>query len=394
MTHGPIQPLRERNEESAPTDAPARTVWQGLRKWWWVLALVVLLVGLGVYNAFSGTNNRAMDPKNPGPRGAMALATILTEQGVDVIPVTSVDQALRFADGDATLFLVNWHDLDADARAEIANADADIAIAGSPYAALDGLTTAVSSTPMGTTQAVQAECGNPDAVASSRIGDSFGGVSPGPGAPTGLEICFPTSEDSGLYAAWEEDGQRWHYIADASIGSNGLLAKHGHAALMLRVLGAHPTVVWFDYVPTPQGVFDSPSHLPPWGVPLIALGAITALLAAFWQGRRMGRVVIEPLPVVVLPGEAIKGRARLYQKSKAAGHAAAALRAGTVTRLAHRLGLSRHADAATVIDAVASSSGRDRHEVGTILYGPAPASDSALVELNAALAQLEREVHP
>ena len=62
-----------------------------------------------------------------------------------------------------------------------------------------------------------------------------------------------------------------------------------------------------------------------------------------WRGRRLGRLVPEPLPVVVRAVETTEGRARMYRRSRAHGRAAATLRAATLARLRDRTGLPRGA---------------------------------------------------
>jgi hypothetical protein len=120
---------------------------------------------------------------------------------------------------------------------------------------------------------------------------------------------------------------------------------------------------------------------------------LVAAVAALWRGRRMGRLVTEPMPVVVRATEATRGRGRLYRRARAHGHAAAALRAGAATRCAHRLGLAASTPARQLIDAVALATGRSTHEVADLFYGPPPTDDSALATLARNLDDIESEVH-
>ncbi len=133
--------------------------------------------------------------------------------------------------------------------------------------------------------------------------------------------------------------------------------------------------------------------LPPWATVLGFQALIVALTAALWRGRRLGPVLAERLPVVVPAAETVRGRGRLYRRSRSYGHAAAALRAGTATRLATRLGLPRSADAPATIDAVARATGTPADEVARLLYGPPPADDAGLALLADELDILESEVH-
>jgi hypothetical protein len=127
---------------------------------------------------------------------------------------------------------------------------------------------------------------------------------------------------------------------------------------------------------------------------VIGLQLLVVVLAlALWRGRRLGRVVVERLPVTVRAAETARGRARLYRVSRSHGHAAAALRAGAASRCAQRLGLPRSAGATDVIDAVSRASGRTTDEVADLLYGPPPTTDAGLETLVRRLDQLESEVH-
>jgi hypothetical protein len=107
----------------------------------------------------------------------------------------------------------------------------------------------------------------------------------------------------------------------------------------------------------------------------VALGVL-----ALWRARRLGRVVTEPLPVVVRAAEAVEGRSRLYRAAGARGPAAEALRAATVDRLVRRVG------AAPAGPGRARGPGRRAHRRrpghgARLLYGGAPEDDAALVRL-------------
>ena len=113
--------------------------------------------------------------------------------------------------------------------------------------------------------------------------------------------------------------------------------------------------------------------------------ALAVLVLALWRARRLGRVVPEPLPVVVRAAEAVEGRGRLYRAAGARDTAAEALRAGARARLAARLGLPRDAGREGLVLALAARTGRPPQELDALLYGPAPHDDAALVRLADAL---------
>lgn len=373
-----------------PTATPAERLRRVAGRWWWVALLVVALGVVGVLGQRDGTTSIPLHPANPGPGGTMAAAQVLRDQGVEIVVVSTVPDAIAAGTAGTTLLVADLSLLtDAHLR-DLAGVRADVVIVGNPYARLDALTDAVAASTQGTPVAVPAACADPDAVAAARVSSSIGSVT---ALREDVEVCFPIPAGGGVYAVWQEAGATWRYLAEPRLLTNELLASDGNAALVFRALGHHPRLVWF--LPTEAGVAVSErgaSPVPP-VVPPLAIVATGVALALALRARHMGRVVLEPLPVVIRPGETVHGRARLYRRSRAVGHAAAALRAGTARRLAARLGLSRTADTRTVATAVAATTGRDPREVGDLLFGPAPESNAALVELAGALQHLESEVH-
>ncbi|HYN66579.1 MAG TPA: DUF4350 domain-containing protein, partial [Ornithinibacter sp.] len=119
------------------------------------------------------------------------------------------------------------------------------------------------------------------------------------------------------------------------------------------------------------------------------------LLLALARGRRLGRLVHEPLPVVVRAIETTESRGRLYRKAGDRTRAAAVLRAGSSERLVRRLAVGRGAGPAALVHAVTLSTGLRDTEVADILFGPAPPDDAALIHLAQQLTDLEERVrHP
>ena len=180
-------------------------------------------------------------------------------------------------------------------------------------------------------------------------------------------------------------------VADADDRAGHFL---GDLALLL---GGHGDLVWF--VPTPGdpgltgGHGQSLMSLLPAGWRFGALQAFVAvILFGLWQARRLGRVVAEPLPVVVRSAETSEGRARMYRGAGAADHAAAILRAAAIERLGVAIGSGRNPDRAVVIEAVGRRTGRDPQQVGALLYGSLPDGTAELVAFAGALDDLERQV--
>ena len=93
-----------------------------------------------------------------------------------------------------------------------------------------------------------------------------------------------------------------HLLGASAVVQNGFLGVQGNAALALGLAGEHPTLVWYVASPADLAGGDTPlSELyPGWVNPVAWLALTVGLAAAIWRGRRLGPVVIENLPVVVI----------------------------------------------------------------------------------------------
>ena len=131
--------------------------------------------------------------------------------------------------------------------------------------------------------------------------------------------------------------------------TNGGLLQEGNAALAMNLAGDRQRVIWY----APQQVEGEIrlqgielTDLIPDAVTWIVLQlCLVVLLLALWQGRRVGPLVAEDLPVVVRASETVEGRGRLYRSRRARDRAAEALRTATLQRLLPRLGLAANAPA-------------------------------------------------
>jgi hypothetical protein len=374
----------------------ARGRWRRAR-WPLAVAGLVLLAALLAALPEPRTSATALAPDNPQGTGARALAQVLQRQGVTIDYVRTASTATAAAAAGTTLLVTSDYLLSPDQLDRIAATPADLVLLA-PTGLLAAVTDAAepSWAPGAVSTAARtAQCADPDARAAGAISASGGGfVALGPTAT----VCFPgAGGDAGAYLV--VDGtRRVTAIADAGLLTNGRIADQGNAALALRALGRHEHLTW--YVPslsdTGSDTASSPglTDLLPPATPVLALELLlVAAVAAVWRGRRLGRVVTEPLPVTVRSAETTRGRGRLYRRSRSYGHAAAALRAGAATRAAARVGLPRSAGAPAVIDALARATGRPQDEVAALLYGPPPTDDVGLAQLARRLDELESEVH-
>ncbi|WP_182906106.1 DUF4350 domain-containing protein [Microbispora sp. H13382] len=357
-------------------------------------ALVLVVAALPVLLSGGPSGGRALDPADTSLNGGAALARLLEAHGVQVARVETPAAAVAAAGPHTLLLVTEASFLNRDAAGRIAAAFGDRLVVGSvPY--LDVLAPGVSREGEARTRSRAPECTLREAV---RAGNAYtGGVSlTGPPGATG---CYPAGDGHALvrYAA---DGHTVTVLGDASFLTNLRLAEDGNAALALNLAGARAKLIWLaapdDSAETGGGTDEearSLGDLIPAGVKWAVIQlAVAVAVVALWRGRRLGPVVVERLPVVVRAAETVEGRGRLYRSRRARDRAALALRAAAADRLAPRLGLRRTATPEEVAVAAAARTGRDPEPVLTLLCGPPPGDDTALVALAAHLDTLERQV--
>lgn len=350
-----------------------------------VAVVLILLAALVSVLTAQSSSTIPLAPDNADPEGARAAAQVLREQGVDVTYVRTTAAAIAEAEAGSTLLIVRPSDLRTEQREALAQVEADVVLVELGWGDLEPLTDRIHVSDYVTRSNRVVDCGDPDAQAAESITAGNAVVS------GDVEGCFMAGDGAG-YATWTEDDQRWRVIADGWPLSNEGLATAGNAALVFRSLGAHDRLVW--YVPSDDDPFGTESLLDQFPIPgpAVLLLVLVGLSVVLWQGRRLGPVVVEPLPVLVKATETTRGRGRLYRRAGAHAHAAAALRAGLVARLAGRVGLPTHAPPDQVVETLARASGRSLEAVSDVLYGPPPTDDVGLMALTQALDTLESEV--
>ena len=343
--------------------------------------VVVLLLGRGA------RTTAPLDPDNPDPQGAQAIARVLADEGVEVVVVRDA-AAFEATDVDesTTVLVTSTEQLGQSSTDRLLEhgAQADLVV--------------VDPGP-GTTAALGVDT-PPYRVSLDEPRTA--------GCPAYAELellvddALEYQDASGCF-----DGERGSILTEPRPGlqllgagqalSNDQVLRADNAAAMLRLLGQHDRLVW--YVPSlddlvgDDGVSLS-TLLPDWLRPGLVLGALALLTLVLWRGRRLGPLATEPLPVVVRAIESTRSRGRLYRRSGDRGHAAAVLRAAALTRSADRLGLGRAAPPTTVVAGIARRTGRPIADVEALL-GPTattPTSDHDLIELATRLDELDREV--
>jgi hypothetical protein len=377
-----------------------------LRAWFLgVGGLVVLFAALVVVTFFLPESTRERDgsANNPRAAGAMALAEVLEAHGVTITQVTTLDAAVERAQAGTTLFIWTDEALSDEAYERLNAVAADVVVTGDLYQLPESQAERFSEGQVRRAyyspgSDVDLGCDNADAVAAGTMSlAGSNGLEILSGDPT---LCFLNYAGYGLYADLYTSHHRVTIIAVPEIFQNStILSDHGNAALAIRTLGRHDTLTWYlvssDALPqtdTGSQMEDLWRLMPPAAEAVTMLLLAAAAAAALWQARRFGPLVREPLPVAVPASEVAAGLGLLYRQSRTRGHAAAALRAGSVARLAARLGLPPTASPALVVERVALASGRPPSQLEPLFYGPPPPTDDHLFTLAHQLHQVESEV--
>lgn len=362
---------------STATGPTAVTVARRLR--WPVLVLLALVLVSGFAALAGRTSATRLDPRGYGPAGTRALAQLLQDRGTDVRVVGTIEQA---TDGDSarTTVLVPFGTGLAAAEYEaLADLPGSLIVVEATEQALTALAVPVEAKDQVATDTTRPACSLPAAERAGTV--ALGGRTYRATGSDRAIGCYATDGDSPLL---QLPGRRITLLGSADFLTNRELAEDGAAALALGLLAPADEVRWLLPPPGREVAGDRPGVtelLPRWIAPAIAQLAIAALVLALWRARRLGRVVEEPLPIVVRAAEAVEGRSRLYRAAGARGRAGEALRAAARETVVRRVRLGSTAGRTEVVTAAAGRTGQDPAEVDALLYGPPPTDDAGLVRL-------------
>ncbi|MDQ0796034.1 DUF4350 domain-containing protein [Streptomyces sp. B1I3] len=395
-----------------------RQIWRGVRGLM-TAVLILVIAGIAVAAVRSEGQHGRLDPRSADRYGSRVVAELLKDRDVSVDVVDTLDDAAGAAGADTTLVVAGPDALTAYQQQRLRAATGGSA----------GRTVLVAAgRPSVTTLApgARAQSSGPVAARVPRCAFSaartagtadMGGIRYLPDV-TDATACYPDNGLPTLLLLPETQAGDTVLLGSPDILYNDRLDQQGNASLALQLLGSRPHVVW--YLPslddpsasignTEGGGRDSGDDesggstegesgfldLVPsgwlWGTLQLALAAV---LAAIWRGRRLGPLVTERLPVAIRASESTEGRARLYRKTNARDRAATALRSATRTRIAPLVGVAARDShsPAVLVPAVAARLGTPGGGLDSLLFGPAPADDAALVLLTDQLDALEREV--
>jgi len=355
-----------------------------------LVVLGLLLVGAvtGVLGATGGGGR--LDPDSFTAGGSRAVVELLRDRGVPVDRVDTVEAVVEASRPDTTVVVPSPEALAPSELAQLAGLASPLVVVGADQGALSLLRLDVEAGAPVDVEQRQPACALPAAELAGEVdlgGTTYETTLSGTG-------CYAASGRATLLVLPTEGVT---LLGDGTPLTNDRLDARGNAALALGLLGQTNRVVWL--VPRPgRPVEGEQPPLSSLVADEITTGAVWLLVVAgvlaLWRARRLGRVVEEPLPVVVRAAEAVEGRSRLYRASGARGAAAEALRAATRERVAHRVGLPASADRGPVVEVVADRTGSDPAVVDALLYGDPPADDAALVRLAGDLSTLESALTP
>ncbi|MFD4604832.1 DUF4350 domain-containing protein [Streptomyces sp. NPDC058464] len=388
---------------SATSTAPTtRQVWTRTRGI--VLAFVLVLAGaVAIAVIRSDSRHGDLDPRSADPYGSRAVAELLADRGVDTRVVTTLAEARAAAGRDTTL-LVAVPDLltphqQSQLQASTARSGGRTVLVAAGSSSVERLAPGVTADPATSIRStLDPHC---NLAAARRAGSADTGGIRYTTTHLDANTCYPSQRLATLLRIPAASGSGDTVVLGApDILLNDRLDKQGNASLALQLLGSRPHLVWYlpslsDATATGTGDQKSLFDLLPsgwlWGTLQLF---IAAALAAFWRARRLGPLVPEKLPVAIRASETVEGRARLYRKANARDRAAAALRSTARTRLAPLVGVpvsQAHAPEA-LLPALSAHLHGDGQALHSLLFGPPPGDDAALIALTDQLDALEREV--
>ena len=392
-------------EATIPTTSAsptARQIWTRGRGV--ALALVLLLAGaVAIAVVRSGDHHGELDPRSADPSGSRAVAELLADRGVSTRVVSTLDDA-RAATGPDTTLLVAAPDLLTERqqkrlRSAVTGSGGRTVLVAPGGPAVERLVPGVTADPaLSFDSTLAPAC---DLPAARRAGTADTG---GLRYSTHIEAdaCYPSRRLATLLRVPDTSAEGTPgdtvVLGARDILVNDRLDDHGNASLALQLLGSRDHLVWYlpslSDVPDPDDERSFFDLLPSgwlWGTLQLF---IAAALAALWRARRLGPLVPEKLPVAIRASETVEGRARLYRKANARDRAAAALRSATRTRLAPLVGVpvSQAHTPESLLPALSAHLHGDGQSLHTLLFGPPPGDDAALIALADQLDALESEV--
>ena len=366
---------------------------QRWKTWRWVLLAVIAISAVALLTAYLTTPRPGgrMDAESTDRDGGHALAALLRDRGVDVVVAHNVADVERAARPDSLLLVAEtYYNVDEELLKRIANAPGDRLVVEPISTTRAQLTPKIRIAPRPEIIGGEPKCTLPEAVRAGRAEFAYSDTYDAVGPDVELTRCY-----DGAVVRYRDGDRTITVVGSADVMVNSGLLNEGNAALAMNLAGERARLIW--YAPqqlegesaSGKSIFDLIPNKVDWIVWQLWL---VVGLVALWRARRMGPLVAENLPVVVRASETVEGRGRLYRSRRARDRAADALRTASLQRMLPRLGLAANAAPAAVAIAVAERSRARPELVQHVLYGPAPATDTDLVNLARELDNIERQV--
>lgn len=389
---------------AARTDAPDRRVRR-------LLALVVALAVIAaVVSALARGNFRdaPFEPSSPRPDGSGAVASVLREDGTDVQEARRTDEAAAALREGRTVLVTTPSSL-SRAQLELLRDALDegtghLVLLAPDFGTLSVLAPGIH--PGGTLDQERARlsadpaCG--DAAFRARTVDARPAgddedrrdqvpsivyrVAEGPGTSS----CFSTDHGASIVVQGSVTvlGSP-AYLVNADVG------RTDNSAVALNALGGPAGLTWYLPSATDPMASDEAgplAHIPTWLPLTLTWLAVCLVLLLVAVSRRLGPVLIEPLPVTVRAQELVLGRANLLRRSGARDRAARSLRSAAAVRLADRLGVRRQEPLAALVAALTPHTRLTGQELRALLGDTGIRTDEDLVRLAHDLDALEKEI--
>src|SRR5690606_28191451 len=243
-TSSEASPTTDGGAASGNPPNPRRRV--GIVLLWVAIVLVVVIGGLAVWAAGqtsrSGQHDRS--PVDPSERGAMALAQVLGQQGVDVTITHSFwETEVAVGDGRDVTLLVDddWWVVAARAGAGVLNLSQHLIVVQPTDVGLEQLTPGVESAGSGGGE-LPADCDLPAVQRAESVnagGDAYT-------APASAERCFASGDDGYGLVRIERGSRIVTLLGLGEVLENQYVTDSGNAALALGLLGEQPKLVWYQ----------------------------------------------------------------------------------------------------------------------------------------------------
>lgn len=400
-----------------------------------LLVVVIAIVVLLNMTLQQESDGRFLSIESNAPNGAGALATVLQEQGVEVIDVHEQAQ-LQQVSQHSTVVITNPNAIESEDIETLLKSGAQILILVDEYAyylpmwGIEAITVKTTDPANGTFTAsgsdaddefnspfrsaqenflrqyadgkkLTSQCNLAAAEKAKSIApveNVFRGYTLDLGETRADAVCFPLARNDGeLDAALIHAPNKPNVLAFSApvIFTNTFLARDGNAAFALNLLGKYQQVYWVENYYTPfddaQMQLGESDGLPKW----ISILAVALLCSGGWlvlyRARRFGKLVPEPMPVVVPSGESDLGRAQLYAHGQDYAYLGRILRNHFLEKFAHQE-IVDPSQTENMIASLHLRSKRSPAELTDVLFAREIRTKSDLVKLQEELEALAKEL--